>query len=191
MKNWCNKINEIQNLEYLRFSDEEGVEEFEEKWREWADYGSLPRGTFQCGNCDFCRYIQPGKSVHLPTGKNLTMYHFVNCDTIGIVYLLTCGCGSHYVGKTKQNFWKRIKEHVADIQIGIIDKPIPRHFAQFHDYKTDSLKFQVLARIHPPLSKRGGGFVQKILQVEAKWIFKLKATRPTGLNDAISYAPSL
>lgn len=92
-------------------------------------------------------------------------------------------------GKTKRNIWKWIKEHAIDIQIDVMEKPIPRHFAKFHDYSTNSLKFQVLARVHPPT--HGGNFDQKILQVEAKWIFKLRATQPPGINDAISYAPLL
>lgn len=68
--------------------------------------GTLSRGTFQqpCGNRDFCKYILNGNSFVLPTGENLSMQHFVNCDTISIVYLLTCGCGNNYVGKTKKKF---------------------------------------------------------------------------------------
>lgn len=115
------------------------------------------------------------------------MQHFVNYDTMGITYLLTCGCGNFYVGKTKLNFWSRIKEHAVDIEIAITEKPIPRHFAEVHDYSTTTLKYQVLARIHP--HTRGGNFYQKILQVEARWIFKLRATSPPGMNDSISYAP--
>lgn len=60
------------------------------------------------------------------------------------------------MGKTKQNFWRRIKEQDTDIHIGVSEKPIPRHFAQAHDYKTGSLRFQVLARIHPPVRGPGG-----------------------------------
>lgn len=48
--------------------------------------------------------------------------------------------------------------------------PIPRHFAEYHYYKTNSLLFQALARVHPP--ERGKDFDKKILQIEAKWIHK-------------------
>lgn len=71
-----------------------------------------------CGACNYCQFIKPGNVVRLPTGENLTMYHFVNCNAIDID-LLTCDFGRYYVGKTKRYFWKRIKDHVLDIKGGI------------------------------------------------------------------------
>lgn len=38
LRNWFNKINEIHSLEYLRFSEGMGMEDFEEKWRDWAEF---------------------------------------------------------------------------------------------------------------------------------------------------------
>lgn len=38
LKEWCNKITDMQDLEYLRFSDEEGLAEFEEEWKKWSEY---------------------------------------------------------------------------------------------------------------------------------------------------------
>lgn len=38
MKNWCNKINKMYNLEFLRFSGEVGMEEFEAKWKKCVEY---------------------------------------------------------------------------------------------------------------------------------------------------------
>lgn len=38
MRSWFNKVNDIYNLEYLRFSGEEGWEGFEEKWRDWVNF---------------------------------------------------------------------------------------------------------------------------------------------------------
>lgn len=77
---------------------------------------------------------------------------------------------------------------MSDIKDENLESPIERHFGQKHLYKIDSLKFMALDRIHPI---RGGDFDKSILPTESSWIFNLKATRPPGLNDSISYAPFL
>ncbi|CAH2329690.1 olfactory receptor 1038-like, partial [Pelobates cultripes] len=41
-----------------------------------------------------------------------TITSFFNCNTSGIVYLLTCECNKKYVGKTFRPFKKRIQEHI-------------------------------------------------------------------------------
>lgn len=126
----------------------------------------------------------------LPNSEMFQPKHFINCNTTGLVYLLRCDCGSHYVGKTKRKFWKRISDYVSDITTGILDKsPVARHFSEKHKYKTDSLKFTALARIHPPL--RGGDFDQLVLQTESKWIYRLRANVHPGLNDLIRFASFL
>lgn len=84
----------------------------------------------------------------------------MNCDTVGVVYLLTCGCGIYYVGKTKCNFWRRIKDHVSDIRCGILNSLVARHFTTQHLYKVDSLEFQeqsckVTCRVWPGVTANG------------------------------------
>ena len=35
LRGWCSRVEEIYNLEHLRFRDEEKWEEFEERWEKW------------------------------------------------------------------------------------------------------------------------------------------------------------
>ena len=38
IKEWCNKMNSIQNLEFLRLSDKDGSEEYEKIWSKWTEF---------------------------------------------------------------------------------------------------------------------------------------------------------
>lgn len=69
-------------------------------------------GSFLCGHCSYCPLIRKEESFHLPNGETFRPTHFVNCQTRGVVYFMECECGTYYVGKTKQEFWKRISKHM-------------------------------------------------------------------------------
>lgn len=47
-------------------------------------------------------------NIALPNGKKFAPKKFVNCQTQDIVYLMTCDCGSFYVGKTIREFWRHV-----------------------------------------------------------------------------------
>lgn len=85
---------------------------------------------------------------------------------MGVVYLLTFGYSSFYVGKKCRILWQRIRDHINDINGGNLESPTARHFASNHDYSAKSLQFLVLTKIHPHF--RGGDFHKQILQVETK-----------------------
>lgn len=59
-------------------------------------------GTFQCGSCSYCRYMDTRKNVYLPNGIHFVPRHYANCQTTGVVYMLLCNCNCFYVGKTLQ-----------------------------------------------------------------------------------------
>lgn len=88
---------------------------------------------------------------------------------------------SYYVGKTKRELRMRIGEHIRsdDPQY-----PISRH-TNTHGRDPDSVKFIVLDRVHP--GPRGGDWDRQILQLESRWIYKLQATVPPGLNEYNNY----
>lgn len=74
--------------------------------------------------------------------------HFVNCETRGLVYLLTGGYNAFYVGKTRCMLWQRVKAHAADINDKIPISPVAKHFADCLSFNIDTLRFRVLERIH-------------------------------------------
>lgn len=146
-------------------------------------------GTWKCEKCDFCSWIYVNQSMYLPNGKMHTIHHFVDCQTIGIVYIMFCICGAFYIGKTKRQFWRRIKDHIYYGHSNKLNTPIGRHIALAHKWDTSVVKFAALERIIP--DERGGDFDKKILQREARWIFSLQATVAPGLNESMSYKPYL
>lgn len=143
--------------------------------------------THKCGRCSCCQFLWPGKTHTLPNGEIHQAKQVTSCQTMGIVYLMTCVC-SYYVGKTKRNFLQQIYEHVSAIKGGCdITSPIGRHGRWKHNKTPHSVRFFALERIHTDI--RGGVWYRLILQREAKWIHHLGATQSPGLNDVIRFKP--
>lgn len=104
--------------------------------------------------------------------------------------MFICPCGAFYIGKTRREFRIRMREHIYAANIGDLDSPIGLHMVRIHKYKTTAFKFIDLDRVYP--NPRGGDWDRPILQLEAKWIFKLNASdSKLGLNDQICYKPFL
>lgn len=74
-------------------------------------------GTFKCGQCSVCSLMRKDKTFCLPNGEMFKPTPFVNCHTRGVVYYMECKCGAYYVGKTKQEFWKRVSQHKYSMDI--------------------------------------------------------------------------
>ena len=146
-------------------------------------------GTFRCGGCNFCQYMNTDKNIMLPNGKPFRATHFANCKTEGVVYLLSCQCWAFYIGKTKQPFHKRASRHILCMKKSDPDLPLGRHIRDAHYGKIPRIKFLILDRIHP--DNRGGDWNRSLLQRETRWIVSLNATCAPGLNEVVSYRPSL
>lgn len=153
---------------------------------EQKDEDIIQRWTWKCNLCNYCSWFFENHTMYLPNGKLHSIPHQVNCQTIGVVYIMFCECGSFYVGKTKQCFWRRIKDHIYYIGSNLPYISIGRHVNFQH---SGNIKFVALECIVE--DPRGGDFDKRILQTEMLWIHNLKATTPPGLNDAVSYKPFL
>lgn len=82
-----------------------------------------------------------------------------------------------------------MRDHVSAVSKKLLETPISRHMGLFHDHNRTMMGFFALA--HILLNERGGDADKRLLQVEAKWIYTLQATRYLGLNENISYKPFL
>lgn len=148
------------------------------------------QGNFPCGGCDACGSLDTHQEVVLPDCVKWHQRHHLTCATMGVIYVLhQCTCKSYYVGKTSRVFNIRMVEHISEAQVGYFHTIIGSHIALSHEYKFEGLKFLPLAIIPP--HDRGGYWDQALLRSEYKWIFKLKADQPPGLNDLISFSPFL
>lgn len=147
------------------------------------------KGTFPCGNCDVCTSLDTRDKVKLPNSQYWNSRQHVTCNTMGVAYLLQCPCLSFYVGKTSRALNIMILEHLESAKSVYFRTAIGRHIAITHNYDFIGFKFFPLAIVPPP--DRGGDWNKILLQAESRWIFKLRATSPPGLNEGISFAPFL
>lgn len=93
---------------------------------------------------------------------------------------MKCCCGAFYVGKPKRNVFCRICDHVSAISKKLMETPISRHMGLFHNRKLKMIGFFALE--HISLNERGGDADRCLLQIEAKLIYCLQATKYPGLN---------
>lgn len=67
-------------------------------------------GTYRCGECDRCPWLQEGNIFELPRG-NLKPKFFADTRQ-SVVYLMTCICGAFYVRNTKRTFSQHMQDHL-------------------------------------------------------------------------------
>lgn len=146
-------------------------------------------GTFSCGWCAICCYMNTDPHFVLPNGRVFKLQHFANCKTSGVIYLFQCQCLSFYVGKTKLEFWKRAGRHIKSITKANPELPLGRHVRDFQAGKIPTFSFLILDRVHP--NTRGGDWNNVLLPRECSWIMDLCATLPCKLYTVLSFRPFL
>lgn len=123
-------------------------------------------GTFTCGGCPLCRYMNTQSKFTLPNGRIYRPRHYANCKTSGVIYLLTCQCKCFYVGKTKLEFHKRAARHITTMRQANPDLPLGRHVRDHHAGISPSICFTILDWVHP--DSRGGDWNKILLQREVR-----------------------
>ncbi|XP_066454754.1 uncharacterized protein [Eleutherodactylus coqui] len=144
-----------------------------------------PKGTFPCSDCLACRNILKGDTItSAQTGKTYTLREFFNCRSSHLVYMATCPCKRNYIGKTRQEFRRRIIAHIGNIRRG--DKtPVANHMRDYHGGDPD-LKFQGVESIRS--HGRRGDLDRKLLQKESQCTYRIDCLQPKGLNENLSFA---
>lgn len=125
--------------------------------------------------------------------KEYEIGDLMNCSTDKVIYMLTCPCQKMYIGKTKRQLKIRIGEHLRDIKKERDpekgqESPVPKHFAQYHQCRTDGLKVKGIYALKLPTR---GDFDRILLQKEKWWIFTLKSLAPLGMNVELNMQPFL
>lgn len=96
------------------------------------------KGYYPCKKCYTCRHTKESKKKKLSftstvTTKEHPIEDFISCRTGGVVYLLECPCWIQYIGRTKRELWRRLREHVQNIKKGFVKHSLSRHYAEFHN----------------------------------------------------------
>lgn len=71
------------------------------------------KGNRPCHKCSYCWYICASRHIIFPNGRMYKPKFLATCQSIGVVYIMICDCDAFYVGKTKQPFFHRIRDHVS------------------------------------------------------------------------------
>ena len=113
-------------------------------------------------------------------GTGWELRGFTNCNTSGVVYLITCPCGLQYVGMTTRKVKLRISEHRSIIRYHKQSTKLTAHLLEMN-HTADDVKWVVLEALMPwnDLEKR-------LFEREQRWVFRL-STHPTGLNENLRW----
>ncbi|KAM4043149.1 uncharacterized protein ACNLHF_013530 isoform 1-T1 [Anomaloglossus baeobatrachus] len=153
-------------------------------------------GCVPCGGCIACPNIV--RSDSFCDSSNLKTYPIkqrITCTSCAVVYYATCPCGKIYVGLTTRQFKVRVREHVlgilasATVEDAPTLKTLPRHFKLCHNSDARGLKVRGIDMLN--MDARGGAVSVRLAQLEARWIWILNTTCPSGLNENNSFSSFL
>ncbi|XP_053549073.1 RAB6-interacting golgin isoform X1 [Bombina bombina] len=145
------------------------------------------KGTLRCSKsrCTMCPHVERSKFFSNSSKTNHYEIDFKsNCESTYVVYLLNCGCGLMYVGRTKRQVRRRACEHIYNIKEKLIKHNVAKHFFEYHNSDPASLKIQVIGSIPPSKHNR----LLELRKLETYWIYKLMTLHPQGLNIDIDVA---
>ena len=106
-----------------------------------------------CNNCDICKnyMIFDNTSTCTATGKSYFIRGQLNCESINVIYLITCSkCLEQYVGSAVK-FKTRFRIHKSDIKTKKERCGRARHFNSkcYHDINPfQYLKVQLIEQVH-------------------------------------------
>ncbi|XP_069483452.1 uncharacterized protein [Ambystoma mexicanum] len=141
-----------------------------------------PTGHYPCGSCGVCKLTSVTKNIDVGLSKLWTQKNLTNCNTEFVVYLITCKCGLHYVGKTTRKAKVRIMEHRSCLKNRTENAPMVKHFNLLKHHYED-FKWTIL------LSLKGSNYAtreKKLFTMEQKMIYTLQSDI-RGLNDSVEW----
>ncbi|CAJ0917029.1 unnamed protein product [Ranitomeya imitator] len=156
----------------------------------------LSPGFFPCGLCKACLNLDKSKHFCNADGtKRYDIRKHLTCSSKLIIYQAVCPCGKIYIGMTTREFKLRVREHILDIEKAVharddtVLKSLPRHFKRYHSCKSRGLRFKAIDQLD--LGVRGGDSGKMLAQLECRWIFRLGALSPGGLNESMGFSAFL
>ena len=126
--------------------------------------------------CKVCHLVNETKEFRSNTrDESHKMHGEFNCNTVGVVYLVTCNkCSTQYVGQTMRKFQIRLQEHVSDIEHRR-DTVLSHHFNSKR-HSINNLRAQIIEKVSP-------SDTHTLLEREKLWIQTLFSRHPHGLNS--------
>ncbi|XP_056391941.1 uncharacterized protein LOC130284967 [Hyla sarda] len=148
--------------------------------------GIAPKGNKNCGFCPQCPHNINAISIKLGSYV-FEIKHLITCRSTFVVYFLCCSCQFFYIGKTERQLRARVREHMYSVRKGGGSPTFVQHMQSIHGGNCTTLKFGGLETI--PCHPSGGDRRRLLLRAEARWILRLDAQGPLGLNDKLDFSP--
>lgn len=149
---------------------------------------------FQRKNSCSCKVCQEGfftSVIFSPAypSRGFNIPHPVNCQSVNVVYMVTCFCGKHYVGRTR-NPRQRWACHKSHIRTAVKTCNIATHCIDFHkDLTVGSMKLRSVKEIKDVLkftildTVGESGTEEELKAMEDRWRNNLHSWVPIGLNQ--------
>ena len=145
--------------------------------KEWRNFPCCRK------NCDICNILYPSNKFRSTvTGEEYKMNFHFNCNSICVVYLLTCKiCAKQYTGSTITKFRSRFNQYKSNIKLYgegrryfVHEKLIEHFYSQNHHGTHGDMIVQIINQCDPNYQEKR----------ENVWIHKLKTLYPDGLNQS-------
>ena len=138
---------------------------------------ATPRGTNPCGKprCETCDHLfNTTKVKSHSNSKYFRVMCNATCRTTDVIYLIQCSlCGLQYVGQTNNPLHTRFQQHMRDVKLKDLNKPVALHFnSPGHHQKH--------ARV---TALDQSTALNTRLRLEDAWITCLGTHQPAGLNQ--------
>jgi hypothetical protein len=132
--------------------------------------------------CRYCPLIDTsGTFTCKVTGRTYNCMKNFSCRSSNLIYGITCRtCGLQYVGQTKRKLGYRFQGHFYNINCKNTIDGVGAHFSSSDHNGPKDLKIQVLEYIRLPPDSSKAHTLR--LQVEKKWIHRLRCPAPYGIN---------
>ena len=137
-------------------------------------------GTFRCSRsrCNTCRHIVSRTSITGPKSSHRIIDHF-DCITPNVIYCIQCTvCNLLYVGETGRRLGDRIRDHIRDIGLNDVNKPVSRHFNSANHNISHMIVFGLCV-----ISGANDDRKTK----EMRLIHSLGTQQPLGMNERFSF----
>ena len=133
-------------------------------------------GHFPCGNCAACPYTSKSQRLDLGLRNPWVQKSFTNCNSMRVIYMITCPCNLRYIGMTERKVKVRILEHRSNIRCLRKTTKMCTHFTTKH-HSPDDVRWTVLEQVKSS---------NLLYEKEQRWVHRL-CTSSQGLNEEIQW----
>lgn len=132
------------------------------------------KGFYKCGKCKPCQLMGGIRKINefqsMFTMLKYKIDKLITCCSRHVTYILECGCGLQYVGRTTRKLSVRIGENISNIKKGFRHHSLSLNF-RAHNRDPLQLKFYAIYKVDQ--NWRNLNLRREISRNDTYWIFLL------------------